>query len=365
MERATIEIYEDRGEKWAEQAGKSAPRRAAAEELGSSIAEGRPRVDVGCGAGRYTEALGEPCICLDAALKMLLLAKGAAPQALFVQGDIEALPFGRATLHGAWANMSYLHLPRKRLPAALAELQTTMAVGAPFDMQVLEGDFEGTGLERDRIGGRFFSAWAPERLIDVVTGAGFELIAIETDGGGSDHDRVVRLRAKRARTLPDTVGPDMRLLVCGLNPSIYSADAGVPFARGSNRFWRSAVASGIVDRERDARNALSAYRVGMTDVVKRATRSAGEISVEEYRLGAQRVARLVEWLEPRAVCFVGLAGWRAAVDPNAVAGRQERSFGGRPAYVMPSTSGLNAKSQVGDLREHFSAAASLADESPL
>ncbi len=41
--------------------------------------------------------------------------------------------------------------------------------------------------------------------------------------------------------------------------------------------------------------------------------------------------------------MVGLAGWRAAVDRKAVAGVQPEPFGGRPVYVMPSTSGLNAE----------------------
>jgi double-stranded uracil-DNA glycosylase len=363
VERATVEIYEDRGEKWAREAAENTARRSAAEELGVAVAQSRVRIDVGCGAGRYTDALGEPCIGLDAARKMLGLAKVAAPHALLVQADLEALPFGRATLHGGWANMSYLHLPRKRLPGALADLQRAMVVGAPFDMQVLEGDFEGTGLKQDRIGGRFFSAWDPGRLTDVVTGAGFDVANVETEGGQGGREGVVRLRATRARTLPDTVGPGMRLLVCGLNPSTYSADAGVGFARGSNRFWRAAVASGIVDKARDARHALVANHIGMTDMVKRATRTASELSNDEYRDGTKRVTRLVEWLEPRAVCFVGLAGWRAAVDATAVAGVQDRSFGGRPAYVMPSTSGINANSQVEELTEHFRAAADLADGS--
>ena len=43
------------------------------------------------------------------------------------------------------------------------------------------------------------------------------------------------VEATRARTLADTVGPAMRLLVVGLNPSIYSADAGHGFARPGNR----------------------------------------------------------------------------------------------------------------------------------
>ena len=35
--------------------------------------------------------------------------------------------------------------------------------------------------------------------------------------------------------------------MCGLNPSLYAADAGVGFARPGNRFWPAALAAGIVD----------------------------------------------------------------------------------------------------------------------
>jgi len=99
----------------------------------------------------------------------------------------------------------------------------------------------------------------------------------------------------------------------------------------------------------------------MTDFVKRATRTAAEVTADEYRRGYARVEQLVEWLTPGAVCFVGLSGWRTVVDPKAVAGLQDEPIGGRPAYLMPSTSGLNARSSLGELTEHLRAAGAAAD----
>ncbi len=99
----------------------------------------------------------------------------------------------------------------------------------------------------------------------------------------------------------------------------------------------------------------------MTDFAKRPTRTAAEVTVEEYRAGFARVERLVEWLKPGAVCFVGLSGWRSVVDPKAVAGLQPEGIGGRPAYVMPSTSGLNARTPLAELTDHLRAAAAVAD----
>ncbi len=97
----------------------------------------------------------------------------------------------------------------------------------------------------------------------------------------------------------------------------------------------------------------------MTDLVKRATPRADALTRDEYRAGLARVERLVEWLRPGAVCFVGLAGWRAAVDRKATVGVQARGIGGRPAYVMPSTSGLNARVPPAELADHLRAAFAL------
>lgn len=181
-----------------------------------------------------------------------------------------------------------------------------------------------------------------QRLDDIVTGAGFER------GRG-------RGRFRRLRTLPDTVGPGMRVLVCGLNPSVVAADAGFGFAGATNRFWPAAVAAGLVTRERDPLHAVTTDGVGMTDLVKRATPGTRDLAPDEYRLGAARVRRLVNWFRPGLVLFVGLEGWRAAVDRHAVAG-WAGDFGGRPAYVMPSSSGLNAHARLGDLVDHMRAA---------
>jgi double-stranded uracil-DNA glycosylase len=361
MERATVEIYEDRGDKWA--ARMKVERKDAAEAFGSLAAPGKFRIDVGCGSGRYTGSLGRPCIGLDAARSMLQMCAEAVPEALLVQADMEALPFAHGSVDLAWANMSYLHVPRKRLPVALADLHRMLSVGAPLDLQVLHGEFEGTGLPDDRIGGRFFAAWEAPDLGRVLTGAGFEVVSHEVVDEGPGNSGVLRMRATRQRTLPDNVGPGMRLLVCGLNPSVYSADAGIGFARPGNRFWPAAVESGLVTEPRDTRRALEVDRIGMTDIVKRATPNASLLSPDEYRAGTRRVEELVSWLEPEAVLFVGLAGWRSTFDPKATAGVQPLAFGGRPAYVMPSTSGINASSRLEDLTEHMRAALELADNS--
>jgi TDG/mug DNA glycosylase family protein len=353
VERDVVTVYDERGPEWAAKRG--AVRADDARAFGASIVG--MRADVGCGAGRYLGDLGSPVVGFDASWTMLELARHV-PHALLVQADLEALPFRDRSLAGAWANMAYLHLPRPRLPLALARLHLAMQPGAPLDLQVLAGDFDWDVLADDDVPGRRFAGWPTDRLVDVAVGAGF---GVESTVVGDDW---VRVQATRLRTLPDTVGPDMQVLICGLNPSEYSADRGVGFARRSNRFWTVAVEAGLVTRPFDPLHALAAHGVGMTDMVKRATVASRELSRDEYRAGAARVERLARWLRPRAVCFVGLEGWRAAVDRSATAGWQPQGFGGVPAYVMPSTSGLNASASRTVLAAHLRAVRSVVPRTP-
>lgn len=236
--------------------------------------------------------------------------------------------------------LSLADLARAEVPLALARLHWRKAPGSVVTIHVATGEQE--------------PGWQPDTLADVIVGAGFHMDELQAGGA------TMTARATRLRSLPDTVGPGMRLLVCGLNPSQYAADRGVGYARPGNRFWAAARQAGLVTRPHEPVHALTAHGLGMTDLVKRATPRAEVLTRDEFRDGAGRVSRLVEWLRPAAVCFVGLQGWRAAVDRGAVAGVQPGSFGGRPAYVMPSTSGLNAHASLDELVGHLRAAAALA-----
>ncbi len=156
----------------------------------------------------------------------------------------------------------------------------------------------------------------------------------------------------------------MGVLVVGLNPSPRSADDGVNFARPGNRFWPAALASRLVSVDRDPEHALLHHGIGFTDLVKRTTRTAAELSPEEYQAGAGRLARLVGWLQPEVCLIVGLTGWRLAVDPRAVAGWQPDELGRRPVYLMPNTSGLNARSRPEDFVRHLNAVAEAIGRQP-
>lgn len=349
MDPSTIAVYDERAEEY--DRSRRPVRAADAESFGQLVSGWR--VDLGCGTGRYTDLLGGPCLAIDASAAMLGVARRAAPNAFLVRGDLINLPFRPGSLAGAWASMSYHHLPRADVPLALARLHRSLAVGAPFDLTTAYGDYEGRALPDDDFPGRWFGCWTEDRLTDVLVGAGFTVEEV------ARRDKSLWATGRRARSLPDTVGPDMAVLVCGLNPSLHAAASGVGYSGPGNRFWPCAIEAGLVSRA-DPEHALLNHGVGMTDLVKRASPRAAELTSAELRVGMGRVERLVGWLAPRVVAFVGLQGWRAAVDRSAQPGWQPGDLAGRPVYVLPSTSGLNARTSRAQLIGHLAAVATVA-----
>ncbi len=359
----TRQVYETRAVEWRD--CRQRTRTAEVDHLVQRVAGSEaPIADLGCGPGWYAAqiaAAGMATVGIDNARAMLDLAATAAPTAQLVQADLRHLPFQTASLGGALASNSYVHLQRSAIPLALHDLHRCLRAGAPVYLHLFPGDQEYQMFPHDDFPGRHFSAWPLPLLDAVLVGAGFTIDSLAEHPptptvSGSDG---LHAHVHRAHTLADTVGPGMRLLVVGLNPSVYSADVSVGFGRPGNRFWPAAHEAGLVTKTHDPRHALTHDHIGMTDLVKRATRKADELTTADYRAGFDRLELLAGWLQPQALCFVGLAGWRAAVDRKAVAGKQGRSIGGRPVYVMPSTSGLNAHSSLADLTDHLRHAAAL------
>jgi double-stranded uracil-DNA glycosylase len=362
MDRRTVDIYERSAAEYGERRRAYGADRAVT--FAGRLPVGGVRLDLGAGPGLYVPHLGAPLIAADPAVAMVAEARRRHPGTPGVVCEAAALPLRPGALAGVWASKSLQHVPRVELPLVLAGLHRAIAVGGLLDVTVFRGDGEERSGADDDFPGRHFTWWQPDQLADVLVGAGFTMDepdeGVAVHGERDAHPRLTA-RATRARTLPDTVGPGLRLLVCGLNPSVYAADAGIGFARPGNRFWPAALAAGIASVDRSPDRALADHGVGMTDLVKRATPRADALTTDEYRAGLERVARLAAWLRPGAVCFVGRVGWRPAVDRGATAGVQPGHLGGVPVYVMPSTSGLNARVPLTELADHLRSAMALAD----
>ena len=363
MHRPTIEVYERESGAYAAQ--RSVQHEGRVRAFAAAMPADGLRLDLGCGPGHYLPLLGRPAIAADAARAMVLACGQQYPDVAAVQADLIDLPFDRGALDGVWASKAHQHLAAADLPMALADVHRVLAVGGRFDLTMFaalpgqptseEVSTPGSG---DDFPGRLFTWWDPDHLAAVLAAAGFRVdhLELRPTETADDHARV-EITAIAERALPDHVRAGMRLLCCGLNPSLHAADAGVGYVTGSNRFWRAMDAAGLATKARDPRHLLRHDHIGMTDLVKRATARADELRAAEYRDGVDRLAQLCAWLRPGAVAVVGLAGWRAAVDRKAAAGWQPNDLGGSPVYVLPSTSGLNAGVSLEALTGHLLAAA--------
>lgn len=194
--------------------------------------------------------------------------------------------------------------------------------------------------------------WSEDEWHHAVDGAGFGVL--DRDG------RTWRL--ERRRTLPDAISTDLRVLCVGLNPSLTAADLGHGFASPSNRFWPAALDAGLVKTPKAPWTSIEHDRVGFTDLVKRATRAASELRAAEFREGRRRLEWTTGLHEPRVVCVMGITGWRRiATGEVAGNGWQDEQLGGRPVYVMPNPSGLNAHTSRADLAAHLTEVLRAAD----
>jgi TDG/mug DNA glycosylase family protein len=164
---------------------------------------------------------------------------------------------------------------------------------------------------------------------------------------------------RRMCPLPSIGGPGLRVLFVGINPSLRSAEVGHHFARPGNRFWPTLHAAGFTPRrlapQEDA--LLPSFGIGVSNIVSRPTRAATELTVAELRAGAAELETTVRTWAPRLVAIVGVVAYRAAFrQPRAALGLQDRSLGGRPVWVLPNTSGLNAHYKPADFARLYAAA---------
>ena len=156
--------------------------------------------------------------------------------------------------------------------------------------------------------------------------------------------------------MPDILAPDLNVVFCGINPSVYSAVVGHHFARPGNRFWRALHRGGLTPHQivpaDDAQ--LLNYKIGLTNVAARATVAAADLTRDELRAGAPQLIEKIERFRPQWLAILGVGAYRVAFDePRAIIGLQMRLIGATKVWVLPNPSGLNAHYPPTALAEKF------------
>ena len=159
-------------------------------------------------------------------------------------------------------------------------------------------------------------------------------------------------------SLPDLLGPDVRLLFVGINPGLTAVATQIPFAGRGNRFYGALHLAGIIDHAIEAAagidhadiERLLARGIGITSLVARPTASADKLEIAELVCGATSLGRLVAQTRPRVVAILGITAYRLAFqERSARVGRQPRDLAGAQLWVVPNPSGRNVRASLTSL----------------
>lgn len=184
--------------------------------------------------------------------------------------------------------------------------------------------------------------------------------------GGCGRFRTDELAAFAGHEVPDLLPEALRLLVVGINPSLWTAATGAHFARPGNRFYPALARAGVISHPFDAAAGyqpddlaeLVRLGIGNTNLVARASARADELGRDELRAGAGRVEQLVAERRPEVVAVLGVTAYRTAFGrPKARLGEQAGGMAGVRLFVLPNPSGLNAHETVDSLARQYAAAA--------
>jgi len=136
-----------------------------------------PICDLGCGPGqvaRYLRDQGAAVFGIDLSEGMLAQARRLNPDLEFRQGDMLALPDADAAWGGAAVFYALIHIPRDRVPQALAELYRVLRPGGVLLIAVHVGQ---ETVHRDELWGQPISIdfifYEPAALEAHLTAAGF------------------------------------------------------------------------------------------------------------------------------------------------------------------------------------------------
>ncbi len=148
------------------------------------------------------------------------------------------------------------------------------------------------------------------------------------------------------KTLPDIIEPRIKVLFVGTNPGAKSARIGHYFAGASNMFWKLLFESKITQERltTEIDYKVIEYGYGLTDVIKRPTRSTTELRKLDGKGARRRLDNLIDKNKPKIVAFIGKTGYRYYLDEGLIPltyGVQKEEIAESRVYLLPSTSGAS------------------------
>lgn len=170
------------------------------------------------------------------------------------------------------------------------------------------------------------------------------------------------LESFRDHEVPDLVAGQPKLVFVGINPGLWTAATMTHFAHPVNRFYPALLRAGIITRAVDPgagmddedRAHLTGRGIAITNLVRRATVRADELTPEELRAGGEELVEFVRRHQPAVVAVAGITAYRQAFGQRrARVGLQPEPLAGAQLWVVPNPSGLNAHATVASLAEAY------------
>ena len=154
------------------------------------------------------------------------------------------------------------------------------------------------------------------------------------------------------RTLPDYLRSGMRLIIVGCNPADRSVRVGHYYAGRENQFWPMLYRSGLVPElleHRDDKRMIE-FGIGLTDLVKRPTRTAEEVGREEFAEGRILLSQKLQQYAPQVIAFHGKMAYQSFSQRDCKLGLQKEHLYGARVFVLPLVSGPPEEGQATKLR---------------
>jgi double-stranded uracil-DNA glycosylase len=140
-------------------------------------------------------------------------------------------------------------------------------------------------------------------------------------------------------TLPDVLGPNLRVVFCGTAASNASAKVAAYYAHPRNKFWNILSETGLTPRQLKPHEFMlvPGFGYGLTDVCKQASGTDSQIPKVSSAQRAELHEKILRY-QPAFLAFTSLEAGRRYCGYRVTLGLQAPRIGQTRLHILPSTS---------------------------
>jgi len=146
-------------------------------------------------------------------------------------------------------------------------------------------------------------------------------------------------KTREMKTLPDHLRKGMKLVIVGCNPTESSVRTGHYYSGRGNPFWPVLFETGVIPEPLEYRDdkRIIEFAIGLTDLVKRLTRTIEELTREDFAEGRIVLSQKLGEYVPHVIAFNGRSVYEQFAQRRAKLGLQKDPLYGAKVYVLPAT----------------------------